>query len=289
MNSDMRLDLHIHTEASDGTWTPQELIGHIIAEGIGVFSLTDHDTTENCQKTAQLAKDYKSHSPLHYFPGVEINATLNKHNLHILGYGIDIVNKDLQALLEQNRILNEQKDRERILYLIDRGIHVSLDEYDKYKKQAGCPGCKSLAYLMKKGIFKDTGDYVKLFKRPDGSFFSNTVYPPPEKVIAAIKAASGVPVLAHPGKSYYGRDPVGTCKQLLEAGIEGVECFHPSNNEGVTKELLEFCKTNNLIITGGSDCHGGIVNEDSLNSICIFLKQVRLGSLLAAYPIHQNY
>ena len=81
----MRADFHIHTTASDGTWDPAELLDHLQAAGIGAFAVTDHDSTANLAEAARLARE----AGLRFLPGVELNATKDGHNFHILGYGID--------------------------------------------------------------------------------------------------------------------------------------------------------------------------------------------------------
>ena len=97
----MRADLHIHTTASDGTWTPPELVEQVLAVGLGALAVTDHDSVANVAETARLAREVG----LQFLPAAEICSTKENLSFHILGYGIDITNKHLLALMQHNEAL----------------------------------------------------------------------------------------------------------------------------------------------------------------------------------------
>ena len=106
----MRTDLHIHTTASDGTWDPGQVVKAVCAAGIEFFAITDHDSVANVAETKQLAES----AGLRFITGVELNSTKDGHNYHILGYGIDAKNKNLQELCRHNQRLLEQKDDDSV-------------------------------------------------------------------------------------------------------------------------------------------------------------------------------
>lgn len=271
----MKTDLHIHTTASDGTWSPEDLIQKIIKAGIEIFSVTDHDSTDNLIESAALAEN----NGLCFIPGVELNAAYQNRYVHILGYNIDIACQALKDVLLANRSFVERKAMEVILYLEKKGHSVSEDEYRAYNNNPARGGWKTLNYLIDKGLCTSHRDFFSLFGN-NGSPFDEIGYVSPEAAIAAIKEAGGTPVLAHPGARVYTiphRDIIGLA---MEWGIEGIECFHPENSVKVTRYCLEICKRNSLLITGGSDCHGEFVRERSLGKPDITLEQLELGGLL---------
>ena len=138
----MRADLHIHTTASDGTWTPQELVQQALQVGLGALAVTDHDSVGNVAETARLAQA----AGLKLLPAAEICSTKADLSFHILGYGIDITNKHLLELMQHNQKLLEQKDVDSIRLLERDGWPVSSVEFARYAydsgaKAAPCPPC----------------------------------------------------------------------------------------------------------------------------------------------------
>lgn len=271
----MKTDLHIHTTASDGTWSPSLLVENILNAGIGIFSVTDHDSTDNLIESAALA-EYKG---LCFIPGVEINASHQNKYVHVLGYNIDITCDDLKAVLSANRRFVERKAIEVIGFLEKKGYSVSENEYRAYNNDPARGGWKTLNYLIDKGMCTNHRDFFRLFGN-GGSPFDEIGYVSPEDAIASIKKAGGTPVLAHPGARVYTIPHHDIIDLAMEWGIEGIECFHPENSVKVTQYCLEICKKNSLLITGGSDCHGDFVKERSLGKPDITLKRLELGGLM---------
>jgi predicted metal-dependent phosphoesterase TrpH len=277
MNCDTRVDLHIHTTASDGTWTPAETVAAVQAAGIGLFSVTDHDTAANVAETGRLA----AAAGLGYLPGVEISTTLAGHLFHILGYGIDPENEALKSILAANTALMEEVDHDSVKKLAAAGLPVEYGEFCAYPHDPRRGGWKSLAYLIDKGLCTGVGDFfAKLFTAERGIVFP--VFPSPAAAIAAIKAAGGVPVLAHPGSEFHGPALEDTLNMFAAENIEGVECFHLCHDAATTRRAVEWCDRHGLLITGGSDCHGDFVPARRLGVPELRLQQLRLGRLVAA-------
>lgn len=272
--NDIKVDLHIHTTASDGTWRPGRLIENIKKEGIGLFAVTDHDTTENVTLTEKLAKD----KGISFIRGVEISSSFDKRTYHILALGIDVTNPDLQRLLEENRELMEAKDDAGIKYLEKKYPQVSYEEYLNYTNNPERGGWKSLNYLEDKGLCTNHKNFFALYKDWNDSF-SNVAFESPEFIVKTIKQAGGVPVLAHPGSNMYGDNLLKTLSIMVEVGIEGLECFHPENSGTVTRACLKFCAEHDLCITGGSDCHGDFVGTRRLGYPPVNLSMLNLKNI----------
>jgi 3',5'-nucleoside bisphosphate phosphatase len=271
----MKIDLHLHTTASDSTWTPEVLVKNIIAAQIGIFAVTDHDSVDNVLNAQKLAAGQN----LTFIHGVEISAAFGKKTFHILAYGIDINSPEINNILLHNRNAAELKTRKNLQYLADKGFGISLEEYDSYDYSHERGGWKSLNYLIDKGLCTNHKDYFSLFIETENPF-NDIDFTSLEKVIPAVKLAGGIPVIAHPGANVYTDDHRHILNIMFNAGIEGVECYHPENNPEVTEFALDFCKKNNLYITGGSDCHGDFVKARKLGNPDISDGQLYLGNLI---------
>lgn len=270
MNND-RIDLHIHTSASDGTWTADEAVAEIIKNNISMFAITDHNSIENVEKAAELAMK----AGLAFIPGVEIDTSFNGANLHILGYGIDINNDSLLKLISGNRDLMEEKDEESIKYLCKKGFDVSLSDYAGYQNNPKRGGWKALNYLIDKKLCSNIKDFFSLFVGW-GNPFSKMEFPSPKQIISVVKNAGGIAVLAHPGAPFYQLDYKDLLPGIKDEGIMGIECYHPENNSVLTKYCSEFCQANNLFITGGSDCHGTFFTAREIGIPSIMRSSIKL-------------
>ncbi len=271
----MRVDLHIHTTASDGRWTPREVVEHVRAAGIGLFAVADHDAVDNVRPTAEAAR----RAGLAFLPAVEVSARLNGTGVHILAYGVDPDHPDLRRLVEANRALLDWVNEETLRRLARAGYPIDLEAYAAYQHDPSRGGWKALNYLIDLGICRDVHDfferlYVDPFRPPDPPF------PHPAEVAAVVRAAGGVPVLAHPGMSLrrQGIAPE-TLTPFLESGIAGLECYSTYHDPQTTRACLAFCARHDLLVTGGSDCHGGFAGRQ-LGVPPVHLEDLRLGPLL---------
>ena len=248
---EIKVDLHMHSTVSDGTWMPEELVHNVKSAGIRLFALTDHDNIGNVAKTTALAME----AGLCFIPGVEVSSTWNGRTYHILGLGVDISHPDLKSLLDKNQEQVDKKDDDAIGYLEGLYPQVSNEEYKVYENKRDRGGWKALNYLIDKGLCANYKDFFKLFEG-DASEFVTPSFQSPAEVVAVIGKAGGCAILAHPGASFYDPDYRYVIEHMLHEGIQGIECYHPENNETIKQYALEFCRRNNLLITGGSDCHG---------------------------------
>lgn len=271
----MKTDLHIHTSASDGTWSPENLISNILASDIKIFAVTDHDTTENVKQIAKLAKK----AGLNFIPGVEISVTHDSRNYHILGYNIDLDSEALQKILKANKISTEKMNAASISFLSKKGHSVSIDEFEAYENQKERGGWKALNYIIDKGLCQSHLDFFPLFK-DIGNPFNIAKYVSPEIAISSIEKAGGIPILAHPGARFYESDYQGIIDKMVSRGVKGIECFHPDNSSEITEYSTSYCNKNQLIITGGSDCHGDFVKTRYLGNPQITLDQLNIRQLL---------
>ena len=252
----MRADLHIHTTASDGCWPAERVVAEVKARSIGLFAVADHDTVGSVPAAEALARE----AGLAFLRGVEVSAWLGGHMFHILAYGFDPENSTFSVLLRENEVRWRQGSDDVIHYLIASGHAIELEDYAAYDYDPRRGGWKAFNYLFDRGFCTDLRDYMENLETEMPVAFSS--FPHPAEAVASIREAGGVPILAHPGASLRdtGVTEEALC-QFLDFGVAGLECYSINNDEAATDFCLGFCARHDLLVTGGSDSHGGFVGR----------------------------
>lgn len=257
----MRTDLHIHTTASDGCWTPERVIEGVCDAGIGLFAIADHDTTANVHTTEALARA----AGIAFLRGVEVSTMDRAHGpdglmLHILGYGIDPGNLRLQSVIQQNDALLRITDDANVEELHRLGYAIDLDDYAKYEHDRTRGGWRSLNYLIDRGICADGHEFFRVLWPQMTHQWPDFAHP--TEAVAAIRAAGGVPILAHPGASFdHNSSTEEELNTALGYDIAGVECYSYAHDAATTALCVDYCTRHNLLVTGGSDYHGGFAGR----------------------------
>ncbi|MDB6029052.1 MAG: hypothetical protein JWM68_5275 [Verrucomicrobiales bacterium] len=244
----MFADLHLHTSFSDGTYSPEELVGHGHRYRLTAMALTDHDTVEGCERMGVACKAVG----IEFIPGTELTAELYSDELHVLGYFLDIHSPKLLAEI----VKFQQGRQERIYEMVARlNAHkIPLKAEDVFKL-ANCrsPGRPHVGRALVKAGFCTSMDeaFERFLKR------NRPAYVPKTKISAVqaidlIHDAGGLAVMAHPGLNRTDE----LIPQLVDSGLDGIECFHSKHSATDSQRYLNFATKFNLLVTGGSDCHG---------------------------------
>ena len=253
----MRIDLHIHTTASDGLYSPAEIVTMAKTSGMDILGIADHDTVGGLAECTEAAH---SHG-LRIVPALEINSYNGSAEYHILGYFIDVKNSRLLSTLAEL-----QKSRVRRMYvMISRlkslGIPLDAEEILEIAGD-GVVGRPHIARAMIRN------GHVKSFREAFDKYIGEgrSAYVPrskltPKGAIRIIKEAEGLAVLAHPGT--WGCDQV--IPHLVSWGIVGIEVYYPEHTPGQVKKYRDLARAFGLVTTGGSDFHG----SDNSNGITI--------------------
>jgi predicted metal-dependent phosphoesterase TrpH len=270
----MRADLHIHTTASDGRWSPETLIQNLLETDITLFAVTDHDSINNVLTTEKLANQ----TNLHFIRGVEISTTYKSKCVHVLGYGINPASAALKHVLSINQKALEKGNRQEIAKLISMGYNLSLKEYEAYTYDQQRGGWKSLNFVIDNGIAKDLYEYSKNIYPKIG--LDEIRFIALEDAVRIIKQAEGIPILAHPGASFADEDLEEELTKIKNLGIAGVECYAQYHDEILINRCVHLCNQYDLLITGGSDYHGGFVNRTLGVPKIDHIKDLYLGPIL---------
>ena len=251
---DYQVDMHIHTTASDGTWTVEELLELIIKNDIKLFSITDHDTIQNSVEMLYIIpKD------IYYVIGVEISCTYNGEEYHITAYDFDYEDRKLNELLEFNQKQRMEFNTRVIQYTKKINKIKDIEDYYSYEYNRSKGGWESLNYLLDKNIVSNLKDYFEIIKSSNEKlYFKN-----PKEIIKIIRDAGGHSFLAHPS-AYQGGEKLSleVLEEWKDYGISGIECYSPYlKNIQDANYYIKFCEENNLMISAGSDCHGEFNNR----------------------------
>lgn len=255
----MKIDLHTHSNASDGTDSPSELIASAISSGINVLALTDHDTVAGWEEAKESLMQHPKGETLKLVLGAEISCQDSAGtSIHMLGLLFDPTYQPLAAELEKTRE-NRLTRMERIIArLNDAGIEITLEEVYAQKRGDATLGRPHLAdALVARGHIANRDEAFTQYLHNGSKFYLNHYSPSPTEAIRLIKAAGGVSVIAHPLASRSGRklEPE-IFAELIAAGLDGIEVHHRDNQEEEKGELIQLARDSGLVITGSSDYHG---------------------------------
>lgn len=248
MNPDRYIDLHLHTIASDGSRTASEVVRDAKRLGLKAISITDHDTVGAVEEAKKTGLELG----VEVIAGIELSAYVENTEVHILGYYFDETDSKLLKRLAEFRRVREK----RVLIIIDKlkslNLSISIDDVMRIAKDGSIGRLHVARVLVEKGIvdsIKQAFDLYLTFGRP--------AYASKEKIttkeaIQMILEVGGVPVLAHPSSL---RDD-SLIPKFVQEGLIGIEVYHSDHWPEVTDRYRELAKTNHLLMTGGSDCHG---------------------------------
>ena len=241
-------DLHLHTQFSDGTYSPEELVSQALLHGLVALALTDHDTVEGCPRTANACGAAR----IEFIPGTELTAEQNGNELHILGYFIDIQNPELLSEIGKFQQVRQDRIREMVARL--NRLNVPL-EAEAVFALANCraPGRPHVARaLVQAGLCASLDEAFERFLKKNRPAFVPKFKMSAADAIELIHGAGGVAVMAHPGLNRTDEVIPG----MVEAGLDGIECFHTKHSAAIAERYLELADRFRLLVTGGSDCHG---------------------------------
>jgi 3',5'-nucleoside bisphosphate phosphatase len=255
----MLIDLHTHSNASDGTDSPSQLISKAINRGINILALTDHDTTRGWNEASHALLNHASQSTMKLVLGAEISCQdENGISIHMLGLLFDPDHQPLLEVLERTRENRHSRMERIIARLNEAGIDITLDEVNAQREGDATLGRPHLAdALVARGHVASRDEAFAALLHNKSKFYINHYSPSPVETIKLIKEAGGVAVIAHPLASQRGRTiSMDLFATLISAGLDGIEVDHRDHSESEKSELLKFAIENELIITGSSDYHG---------------------------------
>jgi len=241
-------DLHLHSHFSDGTFTPAEIVARARQQGLGALALTDHDTVEGCADTAAEC----ARAGIDFVVGTELTAEHQGNELHILAYFVDPENEPLRREMTKFQAVRQERIREMVTRINALGVPLNAEDVFAL---ANCksPGRPHVARtLVRNGQCRTLDEAFDRFLKK-----GRPAWVPKSKMsaldaMALIHQANGLAVMAHPGLNR-SDDAI---PDLVAAGLDGIECFHTKHPPATAQHYLAIAAKHNLLVTGGSDCHG---------------------------------
>lgn len=243
-----KADLHIHTNASDGRSTPQQILQRASEHKLDIIAITDHDTIRGYKEARNVIGDYD----VELLSGAEITADFNGRECHLLAYCFSPDHPAINKLIATHYHSRLERAKWIIGQLAQEGLDLDIGEVKAEANGANVGRPHIASVLVDKG-------YVASYKEAFIRYLSDEAlgkihneYYTHHEVIEAVKEAGGVIVIAHPG-NLYSEDEL---EELVAAGIDGIEFLHPSHDYQTQKRIEQFAAAHNLLTTGGSDFHG---------------------------------
>jgi 3',5'-nucleoside bisphosphate phosphatase len=252
-------DLHLHTFFSDGTFSPEELAGHGARLGFAAMALTDHDSVEGCARMTVACEA----AGIEFIPGTELTAEIDDIELHLLGYFLDTQNEKLLTEISKFQIVRQNRIHEMVAAINKLGVPLTAETVFAL---ANCksPGRPHVARaLVKAGLVANLDEAFERFLKK-----GRPAWVPKAKMSALegmelIHQAGGLAVMAHPGLNR--TDEI--IPALVDAGMDGIECFHTKHSTATSERYLQIAEKYNLLVTGGSDCHGFSKNKPLIGTV----------------------
>jgi hypothetical protein len=241
-------DLHLHTKFSDGTFTPEELVEHAAHHRLAAIALTDHDSVEGCPRAEAAC----AAAQIEFLPGTELTAEHDGNELHLLGYLVDTSNAKLLEEISKFQSVRQDRVREMVARL--NRMNIPLD-VEAVFALANCrsPGRPHVARaLVSAGLCGSLDEAFERFLRKNRPAWVPKMKMSALEGIELVHQAGGVAVMAHPGLNRNDE----AIPELVEGGLDGIECFHTKHSTATAEHYLEIAEQYDLLVTGGSDCHG---------------------------------
>ncbi|MBO5338032.1 MAG: Cof-type HAD-IIB family hydrolase [Lachnospiraceae bacterium] len=249
------IDLHVHSNRSDGTYSPKELVDYAIKKGLTAFALTDHDTVEGLEEALAYAKNLPNAPEV--IPGIEFSTEYEGRDIHIVGLAIDYKTPEFAAHLQHfvdSRITRNQK---MCALLQEAGIDITYEKLLEEFPDAVITRAHYARYLFNHGYIKSMPEAFERYVGDHCPYFVPREKVTPVQAVELILKAGGIPILAHPVLYRMSDSRLEKLvAELKEAGLIGIEAVYSTYNAGEEKQMRALASKYHLLISGGSDFHG---------------------------------
>jgi predicted metal-dependent phosphoesterase TrpH len=248
-----KTDLHMHTWHSDGFYSPEKLISKANNQGIRILSITDHDSVNGMSEAMECAEKFG----IEVIPGVEISTDIRDTEVHILGYFVDPKNKDLEHYLSFFREERYKRAIRMVKKLNILGLDITIDDILVFAKTSAMGRPHIAQALLAKGQVKSFFEAFYKYIGNHAPAYERKVHLSPQSAFKIISDAGGLSFIAHPGNM-----PEILIKELIDAGVDGIEVIHPSHSPEQVRFYRGIVNEYFLLESGGSDFHGGKREDD---------------------------
>lgn len=250
-----RIDLHTHSTASDGSFTPTQVIEAAAKAGLKAVALTDHDTIAGIPEAMAAAEKY----PVEFIPGIELSAFYLNQEVHIVGLFLNINDEQFIQRLESFREIRDQRNTAMIQKMTDAGIDISIEKIREMDGDAVITRANFARYLLHIGYISSIDEAFDKYLSPGKPFFVPKTGVTPEDAIRAICDNGGIAILAHPLSYKFSSSQLDTCIKLLKSyGLKGIETRYSTFSAADERDMKRLADRHGLLYSGGSDFHGNV-------------------------------
>jgi predicted metal-dependent phosphoesterase TrpH len=243
------VDLHTHTTFSDGLYTPEELVAAAKQAGLAAVAVTDHDAVGGIERATAAGRELG----IEVVPGVEMSCNTNGFDVHLLGYYVDLRDQAVLDFFEMVRRKRAERAEKMVAKLAELGFAVSIERVRELAHGAATGRPHVAQAIVEAGVAANTEEAFSRYIGYDGPAYFPKMQLSPVDAIEFVHKHGGVAVVAHPGT--YHND--AALYSVIAAGADGIEVWHPDHQQRSVDHYNEVATKNGLIMTGGSDCHGG--------------------------------
>ena len=264
------VDLHTHSNKSDGSLTPTELVDLAAQKGLSAIALTDHDTVEGIDEA--ISRSFKN--GVMVIPGIELSCDLNGRDIHIVGLCIDHHDYDFNEKLRTFVESRDERNKKMCIKLTEAGFPIDYDELVATYPGSVLTRAHYARYMLAKGYIKSLTEAFERYIGDHCPCFIPREKVTPAQGIELILEADGIPVLAHPLQYALGKSALdGLVSSLKDAGLVGIEALYSTHSPADERDIRTLASKYKLLVSGGSDFHGaakpGLELGTGYGSLCI--------------------
>lgn len=249
------IDLHVHSNASDGSYTPSEVADLAIAAGISAIALTDHDTIDGIPEIIKYTEDKK----LTVVPGIELSCYYNNREIHILGFYADYQNEGLIRELKELKAAREERNLKMVMLMQKDGLPVTMEKLLHGNPDSVITRAHFARVLVEEGVCKDKDAAFKKYIGIGCKYYLPKEKVSCEKAMSILNRYSKGAFLAHPLLYHLNFNQIEELVIYLKTlGLKGIEAYHSSNNSYECDRIRSIALKHDLLISGGSDFHGAV-------------------------------
>lgn len=263
----MKFDLHVHTNKSDGIYSPSEIVNLSVIRGLAGIAITDHDNIDGIEEAIKYSLNFREFKVI---PGIEFSSIYNDQEVHILGYYIDYKSKKLIDITTDIKVSRLQRGKKMIKKINDLDMNITMEDVRRFSRKEFIGRPHIARALIEKRYVKSMSEAFEKYLNIDAPAYVERYKIEIDEIINLIKEIGGVSILAHPGL-IKDRTIIDYC---ISKGINGIECIYPRHTNEDFEFLLNTAKKNNLIVTGGSDFHGDRTKDILLGEYYVSLETI---------------
>lgn len=253
----MVYDLHVHTNYSDGLFSPAVVVKNAIDRSINGIAITDHDSIDGIE---EAINESKKNNNIEIIPGIELGCVYKNEEVHILGLFIDFKDSEI---INQTMKLKEGREKrgiEMVKLINNLGMELTIEDVKEFSRDNYIGRPHIARALTKKNYVANLQEAFNRYLERGKPAYAERYTLPIEDAIMLIERIGGISSLAHPGLL----KNTAIIDYCISKGIKGIECYHSKHSKHQSKSFIKIAKKNKLLITGGSDCHGELTNGDLL-------------------------